>query len=148
MAASDNILFSPDIPIYRTPVKQDSNNNYIPIDNDSVYMHCMNIFHTIEVSGFLKRHQGSFINEVRNNVIEILANIKSCPSIKPPSITDNYTTWLKGFIFIQNPTQEQAIAYNEIGIIQFIDQTQICLGLLTYYGNETPKWNIRWKILK
>lgn len=148
MSASDSILFSPDIPIYRTPIKQDSNNNYIPIDNDSVYLHCMNIFHTIEVSGFLKRHQGNFMNEVRNNVIEILANIKSCPSIKPPSITDNHIAWLKGFIFIQNPTQEEAIAYNEIGLIQFIDQTQICLGLLTYYEDETPKWNIRWKILK
>ena len=148
MSASDNILFNPDIPIYRTPFKQDSNNNYIPIANDSVYMHCMNIFHTIEVSGFLKRLQGNFMDEVRNNVIEILANIKSCPSLKPPSITDNYTTWLKGLIFIQNPTQEGAITYNEIGIIQFIDQAQICLGLLTYYEDETPKWNIRWKILK
>lgn len=88
------------------------------------------------------------MNEARNNVIEILANIKSCPPIKPPSITDNAIAWLNGLIFIQNPTQEQAMIYNEVGIIQFIDQTQICLGLLTYYEDETPKWNIRWKILQ
>ena len=148
MAASDSIVFSPDIPIYRAPTNKNSSGNYIPISNDSVYTHCMNIFHTIEESGFIKRNTEGHMNEVRNNVIEIYVNVICCPSLKPSGVTNKQLTWLKGFVFVQNFTQETAMLYNELGLIQFIDQDKIYLGTLTYYENKTPKWNVDWRTIQ